>query len=156
MADYQLYYITVPISDLENKPYGYVVISGYLLNEAVIKDGSRKYEVVPVKDVTKLNIENYTELLSQIPQFEDGRCVNSIVVDEIYQMYDEAQEGSKARSLKVFEKKAKEESYARIDLVKDLYAYKKMTDEKLSIIRNEREINLSEIEKSINNQKKRF
>ena len=156
MADYQIYYITVPINDLENKPYGYVVTSGYLLNETVIEDGSKRYEVVPVKNVDGLNIENYTELISQTPQFEDGRCVNSIVVDEIYQMYDEAQEGSKARSLKVFEKKAKEESYAHIDLVKDLYAYKKMTDEKLSIIRSDRELNLSEIEKSINNQKKRF
>lgn len=155
MADYQIFYITVPINDLENKTYGYVVVSGYLLNEAVVEDGTKRYEVVPIKKVDKLNIENYTELDSQVPLFEEGRCTNSIVVDEIFQTYDEAQEGSKARSLKVFEKKAKEDSYQHIDLVRDLYAYKKMTDEKLAFIRSEREINLSEIEKSINNQKKR-
>ena len=155
-ADYQVYYINVPIYDMSNEIYGYIVVSGYLLNEAINLEGEKRFEVVPTKNVSKINLENYMQLENQEPIFESGRCVNSIEVDAIYQTYDEAQEGSKDKSFQFFEKKAKEESYTHIDLVRDLYAYKKMKDEKLAFIRNEREQTLIEIEKSINNQKKRF
>lgn len=155
-ADYQIYYITVPINDLDNKEYGYVVMSGYLLNEVTRADGTKSFEVVPVKNIEALNIENYVALDSQVPEFDEGRCVNSIEVESIYQIYDEAQEAAKEKSLKVFEKCAKEKSYSKIDTVRDLYAYKRITDETLAMIKNEREITLSEIEKGINHQKKRY
>ena len=121
------------------------------INEENINE--KKYEVVwKIKEKT-LNLNSYESIEEQHPIFKDGKCINSIIVDNIYEMYDVAREDSKQMSMELFKKIAKDENYPPPSHIKTITDLKRAIDMR-KVKLSERLTDLTIIEKTINHQKK--
>lgn len=164
MADnsYSEVYTLIPVYD-ETEPkqiYGYIAFPAYLINENTIinNDGTsyKQYEIVYAKNVENLNINTYDRLKNQEPIFNGEKCMNSIITNEVYTMFDIAKEEAVDKSKKLFEELAKDKlihpsNYGRI---RDLHSLKRAIDEEKANLES-RFIELNIIEKYLNGQSKR-
>ena len=154
-SQYSTTYTLAIVPDEKGTPFGYIALGAYLLDEIVI-DGERKFEVVYTKKLDDLNINNYENLESQFPQFVEGKCTNSVLVDNVYDMFDIAKEAGEEESLKLFKSIAKEECHPIPSFVKDFHDLKRLEESKIAKL-SDRLVELNIIERSINNlAKKRY
>lgn len=159
--DYPKVYSIIPVYDIDKnkEKYGYVACGCYLLKELLInkEDGTsiKKYEVVCDIKEKDLTLNSYETIESQIPTFEAGKCNNSIIVDEIYEMYDIAKEASEKMNMELFEKMAKEENYPPPSHLKTIVDLKRAIDIRKSKL-SERLTELIIVEKSLNHQNRTY
>ena len=159
--DYPMVYSIIPVYDINEKKdkYGYVACSCYLLGDVYIntEEGTilKKYEVVCSINDKDLTLNSYENLESQKPTFKDGKCNNSIIVDDIYEMYDIAKEASVQMNLDLFEKIAKEENYPPPSHLKTIVDLKRAIDIRKAKL-SERLTELVIVEKTLNPQNRTY
>lgn len=151
--DYSTQYAIIPVKDEKGKIYGHIAHKAYLLKTFTEK-GKETYEIVYTKKVDEIDINNFDELETQEPIINGEACINSVVVDELYLIYDVASKMAQKKSYDDCIKSAKEECYPLIGKVRDLYEYKKIVDTKTDFLVKTRSEVLSVIEKGVNTQRK--
>ena len=156
--NYQDVYTIAEVKE-EGEIYGYVVCEAYLINENTDTNGTKNYEVVFKKNIIDLNFNKYETLPDQTPIFdENGKCINSTNVNNVYMAFDIAQDASYEENKNLFKKIAndrviKPSNYGR--KIFDLHDLKRALErEKMKL--EDRLIDLNIVEKYINNQNKRI
>lgn len=157
--DYKEVYSIIPVYDENDSEsiYGYIACKSYLIKENVkINDdgtSDKEYEIVYSKVIDNLNVNNYENIENQKPLFENGLCTNSVIINEIYTMFDVAKESSEIKSRNLFEQIAKNKliNPSNYSTIRDLYSLKRAIESEKSNLES-RIIDLNIIEKSINGQ----
>lgn len=159
MFDYPIVYTIIPVYDENNSDiYGYVACKSYLINEQKIDnegDISNQYEVVHSINEKELNINSFDLLQQQVPLFENGVCINSNIVDNIYDTLDVAQEKGEEQSMLLFKKIAKDKFIPAPSYIRDLHDLKRAIETEISRL-SDRLNDLNIIEKKINGQTKKM